>query len=398
VCQPNGTTECAFLYAPEFKATIGASMGVFDDRTGDGRPDVWVGAPFLASSTSGGMVELYATSQYGSSSYPSVFTYISPDGGDGLGLAVAAGRDVNGDGLEDAIAGAPLATIDRGRVVMFLGSSGSLSGPAWSFDGVADGDLLGTYVALADLNCDSVADVVVGVPGSDAGATNAGAVAIFYGGTLPLSSTPDEEILGQVPEEGLGVVASVGDVDGDGCEDLLVGSPSFDGVFEDEGRAQVFRGGPQGLVQEPVWTDFGRFPLARFGEAVAGAGDVDGDSFLDIAVGAPDYDEAGRVSVYRGLAPSGPRVSAGLPERVEAGTVFQPQLAGFSDPAQGQTLTCLWTWDDGELGTLLDPCKPVDVGGVTHVFRNPGVYRVRLRVVRADGVVGEAVTTVTVVE
>jgi hypothetical protein len=194
----------------------------------------------------------------------------------------------------------------------------------------------------------------------------------------------------------MGIVAGVGDVDGDGCEDLLVGSPGFDGIFTDEGRAQIFLGGTQGVVADPVWSDFGRFPGALFGEAVASAGDVDGDGFLDVVTGAPEYEDAGLVSVYRGLAPSGPRVSAGLPSRLDAGLPYRPQLAGFSDPTTAQVFTCTWTWDDGEADTVIPNCTPPSAGDVTHVWKDPGVYRVRLRVERNDGVRGEAVTTITV--
>ena len=394
-CFPGGI-ECAFVFASDFFANAGSSLGSFEDLSGDDLPEVLVGSPFV-SSTAGGLIELYLTYDGGSVSYPALFSFRSPEPGDAFGAAVASGRDVTGDGIPDALAGAPLRANGRGRVSLFVGSSGSLAGggPAWTADGDADGDQLGRSVAIADVDCDGIGDVVLGLPGWDDGTlVDVGLVRIYRGGSPPLELL--DEVKGIQEGESTSVIAGVGDVDGDGCEDLLIGSPAFDGIFDDEGRAQIFLGGTDGLSDDPIWSDFGRSPSARFGEAVTGAGDVDGDGFRDIAVGAPDFESDGLVAVYRGLAPSGPRVSAGLPSRAEAGSPVAPMLAGFSDPTTGQAFVCTWTWGDGAPDTIVSPCSAQNAGQVAHVWTESGTYRVRLSVVRADGVRGEAITTVRI--
>lgn len=394
-CFPNGI-ECAFLFAPDFFANTGTAIDSFADLTGDGRVDLFAGSPFV-SATSGGLVELYDTTKFGSVSYPSTFAYRSPDPGDALGSSVASGRDVTGDGIPDAIAGAPMRNGARGRVALFVGSAGTLAGPAWTADSLEDQDELGRFVALADLDCDGRADVVVGVPGADgAGIPDVGEVRVYAGGPPPLTLMQGGVITGLSEGERLGAVAAIGDVDGDGCEDLLVGSPGFDGIFDEEGRAQVYLGGTAGLQSDPIWSDFGRFPLARYGEAVSSAGDVDGDGFRDVVVGAPQFEGTGLVSVYRGLPPSGPRATAGLPSHVRVGAPWAPQLAGFSDPTTAQSFECTWTWGDGEPDTVVFPCTAQSAGGVAHVFAERGRYRVRLSVVRSDAVRGQAITTVHV--
>lgn len=394
-CFPNNI-ECAFLFAPDFYANTGTAVDSFTDLTGNGRVDLFAGSPFVSGTAGlGGLVELYDTTQYGSVEYPATFSYRSPDANDAFGSAVASGRDVTGDGIPDAIAGAPMRSSGRGRIALFVGSAGNLTGPVWTADSGLDGDEMGRYVALADLDCDGLADVVAGIPGGDGvDDPDLGRVHVYRGGTPPLELMQGGVIEGLAAGERLGTVAAIGDIDGDGCEDLLVGSPGFDGIFDDEGRAQVFLGGTSGLQSDPIWSDFGRFPLAAYGTSVAGAGDVDGDGFRDVVVGAPEYEGAGLVSVYRGLPPSGPRVTAGLPSRVEDGSPWTPQLAGFSDPTTSQTFECTWTWDDGEPDTIVFPCAPLNAGNVAHVFAETGVHRVRLSVVRSDGVRGEAITTV----
>lgn len=394
-CFPGGI-ECAFVFAFDFFANAGSALGSFDDLTGDGLPEILVGSPFV-SSTAGGLIELFETYNGGSVSYPAMFSFRSTELGDAFGAAVASGLDVTGDGIPDAVVGAPLRANGRGRVSLFVGSGATLAegGPVWTADGDAEGDELGRSITIVDLTCDGVGDVVIGLPGWDDGLVpDVGLVRIYRGGPPPLELF--DEVKGIQEGETLGVVAAIGNVDGFGCDDLLIGSPAFDGIFDDEGRAQIFLGGTEKLSDDPIWSDFGRSPSARFGEAVSGAGDLDGDGFRDIAVGAPDFDANGQVAAYRGLAPSGPRPSAGLPLRAEPGEAVAPMLAGFSDPTTAQAFQCTWTWGDGEPDTIVSPCSPQNVGQVAHVWTESGSYRVRLSVVRADGVRGEAITTVRV--
>ncbi len=103
--------------------------------------------------------------------------------------------------------------------------------------------------------------------------------------------------------EGLGThIANAGDIDGDGFDDLIIGAPGYGPLVTNEGRVVLWRGGAQGFGA--TWTTSGGQADAYLGSVVAGAGDVDGDGFADVAIGAPDYDvlapDDGGVWVYFG--------------------------------------------------------------------------------------------------
>lgn len=97
-------------------------------------------------------------------------------------------------------------------------------------------------------------------------------------------------------------------MDGYGIDDVLVGAPGYDGTATDDGRIYLFRGTPDGPSAEPLWTFDGGQDCADLGWSVAGAGDLNGDGYADVAAGAPFYDgghsDEGRVWVFYG-SPSG---------------------------------------------------------------------------------------------
>src|SRR6185369_16594557 len=99
-------------------------------------------------------------------------------------------------------------------------------------------------------------------------------------------------------------VAPAGDVDGDGFSDVIVGAPDYDFGQPDEGRAWVFRGAPGGTTAFGAWTAESNQASAVFGIAVGPCGDVNGDGYSDVIVGADHYDDAhvdeGRAFVYLG--------------------------------------------------------------------------------------------------
>ena len=130
----------------------------------------------------------------------------------------------------------------------------------------------------------------------------AAAFACAWIGAAASSQTPTPDWSG-LPGS---AVSSAGDVNGDGFEDVIVGEHGFDNPQVDEGRAFVFLGSATGLGPAPIWTREGNQAGARFGRAVAGVGDVNGDGFDDVLVGAPYFDNAeGRAFLYLG-SPTGP--------------------------------------------------------------------------------------------
>ena len=82
-------------------------------------------------------------------------------------------------------------------------------------------------------------------------------------------------------------VASAGDVNGDGYDDILVGASNYNGALTNQGSAALFLGSPDGPSKLPDWTAEGSQAFANFGASLAGADDVNGDGYDDVIVGAP---------------------------------------------------------------------------------------------------------------
>src|SRR5206468_4022860 len=117
----------------------------------------------------------------------------------------------------------------------------------------------------------------------------------------------------------LGVVASAGDVNGDGYGDVLVASPFFHGPLSTtQGRVWLYLGSPSGLSSTAAWVRDGDFPSMYFGGSMSSAGDIDGDGYGDVLVSAYNYSNEesheGEVVVFLG-SPSG--LSTSPSSRVE---------------------------------------------------------------------------------
>ncbi len=126
----------------------------------------------------------------------------------------------------------------------------------------------------------------------------------------PYSDNPSLTLIGDMPGAFFGgAVAGVGDVDGDGFDDILVGAPHASGEAVDAGAAFLYRGSKTGLDPHPAWTMKGTVPGERLGWSIASVTNLSFDGFADLVIGAPGTDEGppttGRVYVYPG-ARSGP--------------------------------------------------------------------------------------------
>jgi hypothetical protein len=228
-------------------------------------------------------------------------------GNDQLGSSVAAAGDFNADGFPDIISGAPLndaGAPDAGRAYLHFGGAGSDATADLTFTGSAAGDQLGFAVGSAgDFNADGFADLIVGAPFNDAFASDAGQATIYYGSPMP-DAVADMTLTGAGTTDAFGsAVTGIGDWNGDGYDDVAVGSPSSDATGQDGGRATLFFGGPAPDAVADLTLN-GSAGLDQFGTAIA-AGDVNADGYPDLLVGAPFVDDfptidLGRVSVYFG--------------------------------------------------------------------------------------------------
>ncbi|MCA9920233.1 MAG: FG-GAP repeat protein, partial [Anaerolineales bacterium] len=227
----------------------------------------------------------------------------------GFGFAVNGAGDVNGDGYDDVIIGAPWydnGQTDEGRAFLFYGSSSGLSGSAdWTTESNQPNAKLGYAVAGAgDVDGDGYDDLVIGVPWYDNGQNNEGQILLFFGTSTEPANTADWTAENNQASSNFGyAVAGAGDVDNDGYDDILVGAPYYDNGQSDEGRTYLYYGTSSTPNSTP-WTAEGNQVDAEFGHSVNGAGDVNNDGYADVIVGAPWYsaeeDWEGRVFVYHG--------------------------------------------------------------------------------------------------
>jgi hypothetical protein len=213
---------------------------------------------------------------------------------------------------------------DSGR-----GTEGMETSPVWWFrvgERSADGDRDRSWGTELDLNGDGYADLAVGSPNADGGR---GRVDVYYGGPLDIGTVPSVTLRGVFMGDRFGhSVASAGDVNGDGYADLVVGAPGADpDGREGAGTASVFLGSASGVAARPARVLEGAAAGDQFGWSVASAGDVNGDGYADLVVGALGADPGGRMSagtasVYLGSASGVAATPARVLEGAASGDVF----------------------------------------------------------------------------
>ncbi|MBL8496485.1 hypothetical protein ABF87_03525 [Nitrosomonas sp. JL21] len=242
--------------------------------------------------------------------------------GAGLGNTVSSAGDINGDGLDDLIIGADDVSLndsnpDSSYVV--FGTERPFNAPldlanldgnnGFRLDGSAEGDGAGFSVSSAgDINGDGLDDLIIGAPDADSNGVSAGSSYVVFGRTSKFKDVFDLSSLNgrngfrldggrELYNSGF-TVSGIGDFNGDGFDDVLVGAPGADpdgfGVGASYivfGKASNFNAtltlsqldGEDGLILK------GTQIFDRFGEFISGAGDVNGDGFDDLIASVSSY-------------------------------------------------------------------------------------------------------------
>ena len=286
---------------------FGVSVAFAGDVNNDGYPDVIVGARLedTAASNAGAAYIYYG----GSSIDTTADVFLTGEAADDYfgWYNISSAGDVNNDGFDDVIVGAcrnDTAGSNAGRAYIYYGGSSMDSIADVILTGEAAGDYFGYSLASAgDVNDDGFDDVIVGAWSNDTAALGAGAAYIYYGGSS-MDSTADVVFIGKAGYDCFGWdVASAGDVNNDSYPDVIVGARLDDTGVPSAGAAYIYYGGlGMDATADIILT--GEAASDNFGESVAFAGDINDDGFDDVIVGAWSNDNAGsnagRAYIYYG--------------------------------------------------------------------------------------------------
>ena len=299
---------------------LGAGLALLGDIDGDGRSDIGVGSPYQHGSDGAADIGtahvFFSSTEALNSESPWALGGFAMHGlGDYLGATLAPAGDFDGDGYDDFIVFAPGedrpssygidfsdpaacagARTGAGAAWIFRGGEELPTGPSFVFWGAATNAALAVVAEPLDWNGDGLTDLAFGeATYSTSGVPGRGAVRILEGRPwsglgIDAICNHDEALLGLRSIDNFGTsVSRLGDLDGDGCEELAVGAPREDLAGTNGGSIRILFGHGESCRAEPgVITMSGQISEDEFARTLVGGGDLDGDGLPDLVVSASE--------------------------------------------------------------------------------------------------------------
>jgi hypothetical protein len=355
------------LIGPGTNQGFGMSVSSAGDVNKDGFDDMIVGCTW---NDSDGKAYLY----FGGlvfDTIPDVIMYGEAGQQSEFGKVVSGAGDVNGDGFADVIVGGHFYNLKTGRAYIYFGGALMNNVADIIITGEATDRYLGASVSSADFNKDGFSDVLVGEPGYG---SNTGRAHILFGG-LNMDNIPDVTMTGESTGNYFGFLSSpAGDVNGDSYPDVIIGATHFGG---ETGRAYIYFGGStmNNAVDLTLNGENG-----YFGSWLS-SGDVNGDGYSDVIVGAYRFgsDDKGKVYIFHGgnsmnavadltFFGSEPDALSGM----TLSTVGDLNKDGYSDiilPSKGKANVY---FGGAQMDTIADISKYQDTPGENYAFVSAG--------------------------
>jgi len=284
----------------------GTSVSTAGDVNGDGYDDFLVGAPEddTAAPNAGAAYLIYGTgTPLTSASLSTAVKFTGEATWHFAGASVSSAGDVNGDGYDDILVGAHVGDdgdYGVGTVYLIYGSHTKLTSASLSTavkfteEESASSDVGSRVSSAGDVNGDGYDDILIGAFGDREIDSTAGAAYLIYGSSIPLSSSCLSDIAikftGEAEDNRAGdAVSAAGDVNGDGYDDFLVGAPWHDVSTAGNGAVYLIYGSSSKFTSTSLNTAVkftGVMTWEYAGTSVSSAGDVNGDGYDDILIGA----------------------------------------------------------------------------------------------------------------
>lgn len=306
------------ILGQSYSDVSGSSVAGAGDINNDGYKDIIIGAPATYSGKTGksyiifGKANGFTDIDLNNLSLDQGFK-ITGQYGDTCGLSVSAAEDINGDGFDDIIIGAPMYQLNKkGEVYVFYGKQTGFeninlynslsSSDGFRIIGEEIGDRLGISVASAgDINRDGYKDIIIGNRPNPSYMNGISTTYVIFGkadiaADIDLTNlTPSQgfKIYGETIGDEAGYsVASIGDINADGYDDIIIGAYN---ALDGTGKSYIILGKADGfvdinlvdLLSNQGFSITGAYSGDSSGFSVSGAGDINGDGYDDIIIGAP---------------------------------------------------------------------------------------------------------------